>query len=116
MAMIFKIGEHSEFPPIPEGFPTCGDYLFPKLPNEKQEKWNNKENEVNFGDDYGISYNVTHEFHKSEDVKKSTPFGLSRFWEPKTAVASVSNVASCNDRHLMPILVSFLVIPYLLNL
>ncbi|KAK7867607.1 hypothetical protein R5R35_014805 [Gryllus longicercus] len=26
MALVFKIGEHSEFPPAPRGFPRCGDW------------------------------------------------------------------------------------------
>lgn len=27
MALIFKIGEHSDMPPTPEHFPKCGNYL-----------------------------------------------------------------------------------------
>lgn len=27
MALIFKVGEHSDFPPIPKNFPTCGDFI-----------------------------------------------------------------------------------------
>ncbi|KAJ8683448.1 hypothetical protein QAD02_019240 [Eretmocerus hayati] len=26
MALVFKVGEHEDFPPIPQGFPTCGNY------------------------------------------------------------------------------------------
>ncbi len=26
MGVIFKIGEHADFPPLPENFPTCGDW------------------------------------------------------------------------------------------
>ena len=26
MGAILKIGEHSEFPPVPANFPRCGDY------------------------------------------------------------------------------------------
>ena len=29
MALVFKIGEHSDFPPVPKNFPTCGDWLTP---------------------------------------------------------------------------------------
>ncbi|XP_046632663.1 laccase-like [Daphnia pulicaria] len=28
MGLIFKVGGHEEFPPVPESFPTCGDWLF----------------------------------------------------------------------------------------
>jgi hypothetical protein len=28
MGLIFKVGGHEEFPPVPENFPTCGDWLF----------------------------------------------------------------------------------------
>jgi len=27
MGVIFKIGEHKDFPPIPDNFPTCGDWF-----------------------------------------------------------------------------------------
>lgn len=27
MALIFKVGEHSQMPPVPLGFPTCGNYF-----------------------------------------------------------------------------------------
>ncbi|XP_014238681.2 laccase-like [Trichogramma pretiosum] len=26
MALVFKVGEHSDFPPVPRGFPKCGSY------------------------------------------------------------------------------------------
>ncbi|KAJ8683447.1 hypothetical protein QAD02_019239 [Eretmocerus hayati] len=26
MALVFKVGEHEDFPPTPQGFPTCGNY------------------------------------------------------------------------------------------
>jgi hypothetical protein len=32
MGVIFKIGEHQDFPPIPDNFPTCGDWF----PSEKK--------------------------------------------------------------------------------
>ncbi|EFX81872.1 hypothetical protein DAPPUDRAFT_49503, partial [Daphnia pulex] len=32
MGVIFKIGEHKDFPPIPDNFPTCGDWF----PSEKK--------------------------------------------------------------------------------
>ncbi|KAJ8670519.1 hypothetical protein QAD02_001778 [Eretmocerus hayati] len=31
MALIFKIGEHSDFPPVPENFPKCGNYESPRF-------------------------------------------------------------------------------------
>ena len=27
MGVIFKIGEHEDYPPVPENFPTCGDWF-----------------------------------------------------------------------------------------
>jgi hypothetical protein len=27
MGLIFKVGGHEEFPPVPESFPSCGDWL-----------------------------------------------------------------------------------------
>lgn len=27
MGLIFKVGDHEELPPIPENFPTCGNWL-----------------------------------------------------------------------------------------
>lgn len=27
MALVFKVGEHSDFPPVPRKFPQCGDYI-----------------------------------------------------------------------------------------
>ena len=27
MALVFKVGEHSDFPPVPSKFPQCGDYI-----------------------------------------------------------------------------------------
>lgn len=45
MALVFKVGEHNEMPPLPREFPTCGSYLpddnlehhtTEKLPNENQ--------------------------------------------------------------------------------
>lgn len=29
MGLIFKVGEHQDFPPIPKNFPTCGSWLGP---------------------------------------------------------------------------------------
>lgn len=29
MGLVFKVGEHSDFPPVPKNFPTCGDWLPP---------------------------------------------------------------------------------------
>lgn len=37
MAIIFKVGEHSDFPPIPKNFPQCGDYLPDKIGRSNQE-------------------------------------------------------------------------------
>lgn len=27
MALIFKVGEHSQMPPVPQDFPRCGNYF-----------------------------------------------------------------------------------------
>lgn len=27
MGVIFKVGEHEDFPPVPEGFPACGNWI-----------------------------------------------------------------------------------------
>lgn len=27
MALVFKVGEDDEMPPVPDGFPKCGNYL-----------------------------------------------------------------------------------------
>ncbi|XP_075220852.1 uncharacterized protein LOC142324090 isoform X2 [Lycorma delicatula] len=87
MALIFKIGEHSQFPPVPQGFPTCGDYLYPKLPGEDIKKWDNRDNEVNFGEDYGITHNATHN-HQIKDSQKQMSkdsFKLFKLWQEKSA-------------------------------
>lgn len=26
MALVFKVGDHADFPPVPKGFPRCGSY------------------------------------------------------------------------------------------
>ena len=31
MAVILKVGSHSEFPPVPNKFPRCGNYISPPL-------------------------------------------------------------------------------------
>ena len=32
MALIFKVGEHKDFPPVPKNFPRCESYMPLKLP------------------------------------------------------------------------------------
>lgn len=27
MALVFKVGDHSQMPPVPEDFPKCGNYI-----------------------------------------------------------------------------------------
>lgn len=45
MAVIFKVGSFSDFPPVPKNFPRCGNYISPPLTsdkpsqNEKELQW-----------------------------------------------------------------------------
>ncbi|XP_012286272.1 laccase-4 isoform X2 [Orussus abietinus] len=39
MALIFKIGEHEEFPPVPRDFPKCGNWLPSGRPEITGELW-----------------------------------------------------------------------------
>ena len=36
MGLIFKVGEHSDFPPVPKSFPTCGNWL-PPMDDDEEE-------------------------------------------------------------------------------
>lgn len=42
MGVILKVGEHADFPPIPQQFPTCGDWIpsktVVKLPKNRSSK------------------------------------------------------------------------------
>lgn len=115
MALIFKIGEHSQFPPVPEKFPRCGDYLYPKLLSEKIDKFNNKENEVNFGEDYGISYNVTHQRQQNEVVtEKTSRFRLSDLLHLQSRT-SASSLSYCIHEYFLSIFSSFWFIVLILN-
>ncbi|XP_039275445.1 laccase isoform X2 [Nilaparvata lugens] len=49
MAMIFQVGEHTEMPPVPPKFPTCGDYL-PSADADSRAAV--VDNEIDFGDEY----------------------------------------------------------------
>lgn len=52
--MIFEIGEHSDIPPIPKNFPTCGNYFYPENGDAQQ-----KLNEIDFSDQIpNVKYNV----------------------------------------------------------
>ncbi|PSN35389.1 hypothetical protein C0J52_17819 [Blattella germanica] len=43
MAVVFKVGEHSDFPPPPRGFPQCNSYI----PSEEElEHTNEEDNEI----------------------------------------------------------------------
>uniref|UniRef100_A0A1B6FJ43 Laccase n=1 Tax=Cuerna arida TaxID=1464854 RepID=A0A1B6FJ43_9HEMI len=54
MALIFKVGEHSDFPPVPTGFPRCGDYF------SSPTNYLRPRSEADFQDDVqAIEYNVS---------------------------------------------------------
>ena len=74
-AMIFEIGDHSDLPPVPKGFPTCGDYFYPENGDTQQ-----KVNEIDFNDHWpAINYNVTHD-KNNEDNEVNSILSISHWW------------------------------------
>lgn len=73
MALLFKVGSHSDFPPVPAGFPKCGNYL-PPLPDISSSTKLQKENEVNFGQTW--EYNST---TKSDNGKPGV-ISITSWW------------------------------------
>lgn len=62
MALIFKVGEHTDFSPVPKGFPKCGNYLSNLVDYEKDE------NEIDFHQGLpAVTYNVTVESENNDD-------------------------------------------------
>ncbi|KAK9505006.1 hypothetical protein O3M35_009161 [Rhynocoris fuscipes] len=86
MAILFKVGSHTDFPPVPSGFPRCGNYM-PALTNVKPSSSTSttrtttripepKENEVNFGQTW--EYNTTDISSSNED--KPSVISVSYWW------------------------------------
>jgi hypothetical protein len=44
MAVVFKVGQHKEFPPPPSGFPRCNNYM--PSEEELEETNSDKDNDV----------------------------------------------------------------------
>nr|BAJ06132.1 laccase 1 isoform G [Nephotettix cincticeps] len=53
MALIFKVGEHSDFTPIPKNFPKCGDYY------SGDDNHHHSSTEIDFHHGQPIDYNIT---------------------------------------------------------
>lgn len=63
MALIFKVGEHEEMPPVPNKFPECGDW-----------KWTDNQDEypVYSSQNNTISIMIEKEMHIKNDLLKNT--------------------------------------------
>ncbi|XP_014258517.2 laccase-1-like isoform X1 [Cimex lectularius] len=89
MGLVFKVGQHSEFPPVPRGFPKCGNYM----PSEEMS--NNPETSEN---------EVIYEIHANEIPRfvKNTSFDntqniFTKWWRRNSSTLvkqSVLNVIS----------------------
>jgi len=70
MGLIFKVGEHHDFPQIPTNFPKCGSWL-PPIEDEEMELSLPKEKVPVVIQD--LPYNVTDAKQKSQDGKVVRP-------------------------------------------
>uniref|UniRef100_A0A1B6BZ72 Laccase n=2 Tax=Clastoptera arizonana TaxID=38151 RepID=A0A1B6BZ72_9HEMI len=91
MALIFKIGEHSSFPPVPPEFPQCGNYYYPTEDGDHNKK--TKEIDFNFDETYSnsISYNIT----RPENEIYSLSF--SHWWP---YITNKTSAKSCGFKYL----------------
>lgn len=39
MALVFQVGQHSDFPPVPSGFPKCGSFSTRAAVRENEVPW-----------------------------------------------------------------------------
>ena len=79
MGLIFKIGEHSDFPPVPKGFPTCGNWIPPMDDDEEEISSNSDSHNDTFNSnaieiDLFLS-NTIHSKHVTKTVSSTTPNG-----------------------------------------
>lgn len=85
MALIFKVGEHSDFSPVPHNFPKCGDYF-----DSAAVGRNKTGREIDFKN--GITYNVTVEQNKDEDN-----FISFSHWWPLNSTFAASDAVRYNQ-------------------
>ncbi len=71
MALVFKIGEHSDFPLVPTNFPTCGNWLTPIEDEEISVAQLEKERVYLLGQ--GDSFNTTKNKAKIITTSNSAP-------------------------------------------
>ncbi|XP_069688622.1 uncharacterized protein [Periplaneta americana] len=69
MAVVFKVGDHSNFPPVPSGFPRCNSYI---PPNEDVEQINNEMDNI-----VDISH---HSLPQMWPLRSSSESELSKFF------------------------------------
>lgn len=97
MALIFKVGEHSDFSPVPKGFPKCGNYLSNLVDYTKDE------NEIDFHQGLPVvKYNVTVETEKNDD---SFVF-FNHWWPISNNSYASSDAVKFSSCFLLPIILS----------
>lgn len=95
MALIFKVGEHSDFSPVPKGFPKCGDYLS-SIDDGLKEK-----NEIDFHHGFpAITYNVTVDNDKNDD---SFVF-FTHWWQMGNSSYVTSDAVKFSSSFIVPII------------
>lgn len=70
MALVLKVGEHSDFEPVPKNFPKCGDY-FSDIDNQHKPRA-----EIDFHHENSIDYNVT----LGEVAKEDSFISFTHWW------------------------------------
>lgn len=89
MALIFKVGEHSDFPSVPPEFPTCGNYYYPS------QKRSGSTKEIDFSDGINhlptFTYNITHQDNEIDSI-----LSFSHWWP---YVANKTHVSSSGVRY-----------------
>lgn len=66
MGLIFKVGEHEDFPPAPANFPKCGNWLPPLEEDENNDVFETTEKEKTPVVIQDLPYNVTDPTKRTE--------------------------------------------------
>ena len=86
MAVLFKIGEDKDIPPVPDNFPQCGNYKV----GEYEQETELEENEISVHEvrqDNYVAYKVIME-------TKSSPNDFQKLWNGIVKVLQSSSSAS----------------------
>lgn len=101
MGLIFKVGEHHDFPPVPKNFPKCGSWL-PPIEEEKDTEVSSARP--------AVEESTTEPVHVVEDYEENfIPYRLTNGSLSHQEKHSITSVSGSNSRHENYVMLSMLI-------